>query len=76
MNDHTYAGSTYEEVPYDPEFQPFTVVWRINIEASSAKQAAEEALKIQRDSASIATVFSVTDYSGKTIDIDLLKHDA
>jgi hypothetical protein len=38
----------------------YRVVWEIDIEAESHREAAEEALAIQRDPQSIATVFSVT----------------
>ena len=37
----------------------FLVRWEINIEADSPREAAENALEIQRDSSSIATVFNV-----------------
>jgi hypothetical protein len=37
----------------------FRVSWVIDIEADSAEAAAREALRIQRDPASIATVFTV-----------------
>jgi hypothetical protein len=37
----------------------FLVRWEINIEADSPREAAENALEIQRDPSSIATVFSV-----------------
>lgn len=56
----------------------YNVRWEIEIYADSAKQAAKEALKIQRDPKSIALVFEVgaVDSLGvkqrKTI--DLLKH--
>ena len=37
----------------------FQVVWIIDIEADSAKEAAQRALEIQRDPESTATFFSV-----------------
>ena len=37
----------------------FRVVWEIDIDAKSALAAAQEALRIQRDPESTATVFSV-----------------
>lgn len=37
----------------------YLVAWYIDIEADSPKEAAEEALRIQRDPSSIATVFDV-----------------
>lgn len=37
----------------------YRVIWKIDIEADSALKAAQEALEIQRDKDSIATVFKV-----------------
>ena len=37
----------------------YRVTWEIDVDASSAKKAAEDALKIQRDPESTATVFMV-----------------
>jgi hypothetical protein len=59
----------------------YRVKWEIDIEAASAKKAAEEALKIQRDPESIATVFMVGKRTNSFIDpkglvykrIDLIK---
>ncbi len=51
----------------------YEVVWKIQLTANSAKQAAEEALKIHRDSGSTATVFEVTPKGGKKVLIDLDK---
>lgn len=51
----------------------YFVIWKMDIDAESAKDAALEALKIQRDPASIATVFNVVDaFTGKryTYDVD------
>lgn len=39
----------------------YRVIWAIDIEASSATEAAEQALAIQRNRDSIATVFDVFD---------------
>ncbi len=50
----------------------FRVVWEIDIEAATPKQAAERAFAIQRDPESMATVFAMTDPSGVTTEIDLL----
>jgi len=46
--------------------------WEIDIHAETAREAAEEALKIQRDPGSTATVFEVIDTeTGDTTTIDL-----
>lgn len=48
------------------------VTWKIDIEeAETPRDAAREALKIQRDPQSTATVFEVTDESGIETQIDL-----
>ena len=39
----------------------YRVTWEIDLDAASPRAAAEKALEIQRDSESIATVFSVRD---------------
>jgi len=52
----------------------YRVVWAIDIEADSPKEAAREALRIQRDRESIATVFVVDEhgsYGSKSETIDL-----
>lgn len=62
-----------------PEFK---VSWHIDVEAEDERAAAEEALKIQRDPTSIATIFAVRRYKprlknrvlrreGRPIQIDL-----
>jgi len=51
--------------------QNFRVVWEIDIEEESARDAAEEALKIQRDPESDATVFDVWSERGEHCAIDL-----
>jgi hypothetical protein len=45
--------------------QEFRVTWEIDILASSHKQAALQALKIQRDPESTETVFKVAKWSGR-----------
>ena len=51
----------------------YLVTWEINISAKSAREAAEQALKIQRDPNSTATIFQVwaedTDMEPDTIDL-------
>lgn len=49
----------------------YKVVWEIDIEASSPREAARKALKIQRSRASIATVFKVKERIGYEETIDL-----
>jgi len=49
----------------------YLVIWEINIEADSSIEAAKEALKIQRDPYSTATVFKVKEESTE-YEIDLL----
>jgi hypothetical protein len=43
----------------------FRVVWQIDIDAKSPRAAAQEALRIQRDPESVATVFSVRETNSK-----------
>ena len=52
---------------------PYRVKWEIDIEADSPRQAAIEALKIQRDPNSLATVFEV---NGERIDLSEKKEAA
>ncbi|MBD3262045.1 MAG: hypothetical protein GF334_10345 [Candidatus Altiarchaeales archaeon] len=51
----------------------YRIVWEINIEADNPREAAEEALRIQRDPESCATVFEVreegTEEDGVHIDL-------
>lgn len=47
------------------------VTWTIDVDPRTAREAARKALEIQRNPASIATVFDVTD-KGKTVRVDLL----
>ena len=49
----------------------YRVVWEIDIEAVSALLAAQQALRIQRDPQSSATVFDVTGPDGHTKTVDL-----
>jgi len=52
----------------------YRVMWEIDIDADTAKDAAKMALKIQRDCKSIATVFDVKNYvTDKIKRIDLNK---
>ncbi len=49
----------------------FLVKWDINLEADTAEDAARQALEIQRDPESIATVFNVKDTkTGRVVVID------
>jgi len=52
----------------------FYIVWTINVSAESPKEAAKEALRIQRDVNSIATVFDVFN-EGKMTHIDLINEE-
>jgi len=49
----------------------YRVKWEIDIEADSQEEAVKEALKIQRDTNSIATVFEVTSINNDRKVIDL-----
>ncbi len=49
----------------------YIVTWRIEIDATTPRDAAKQALEIQRDPFSSATVFDVTDEDGKNINVDL-----
>lgn len=53
----------------------YRVVWEIDIEANSAKEAARIARNIQLNNASIATVFYVYENSGEREDVDLLRDE-
>jgi hypothetical protein len=50
----------------------YTVVWKIDIEANSPREAAELALKIQRDKKSTATVFDVAEFEGSDDDYEMI----
>lgn len=50
----------------------YHVLWEIDVDAKTARGAAEEALRIMQDPCSTATVFSVTEEdSDLTEDVDL-----
>jgi len=50
----------------------FRVMWGLEIDAPSPAHAADEALKIQRDPESIATVFAIEDLeTGQQYMVDL-----
>jgi hypothetical protein len=54
----------------------YEVVWRIDVDGKSVKQAAQEALRVQRDVGSTAVVFEVTAKGrkpAKTVLVDLDK---
>lgn len=53
----------------------YFIVWEINIDAESPEAAARQALAIQRDPDSIATVFSVIGEDGEPHHIDLAELD-
>ncbi len=53
--------------------QHYLVNWPIDIWAETPEEAARQALKIQSDPKSIATVFDVKDDSGTETTIDLAK---
>jgi hypothetical protein len=53
----------------------YQIDWRINLDAEDTQEAARKALQIQRDPESIATVFLVTDLSGRSEVVDLLEAD-
>jgi spore germination protein YaaH len=53
------------------EEQTYHVMWEIDIDAVSPQEASRQALKIQRDRKSTATVFIVTDSKGNKIVTDL-----
>ena len=54
-----------------PEFKDYLVIWEIDLKAESPREAAQQALEIQRDPESIATVFTVIseDFRAKKIDL-------
>lgn len=49
----------------------YKVTWTIDLDADSPREAAKEALAIQRDVFLDAVYFEVTDPDGKTVGIDL-----
>ena len=56
-----------------PELRYYRVIWEIDIVAKSPRHAAEQALQVQRDICSRATVFEVrvSDSDVQTIDLDV-----
>ena len=48
----------------------YTVIWTIDLEATSPEVAAELAKEIQQDPDSTATVFEVMDEAGGTVTVD------
>lgn len=53
----------------------FLVEWTIEIHADTPREAAKEALKIQRDPESIAVYFKVFDPDGDETHVDLLDEE-
>ena len=51
----------------------YSIKWKIEIDAKTPEDAARKALEIQRDPASIATVFDVHDEDGNCTRVDLLE---
>jgi len=49
----------------------YLVTWEIDISAMTPREAAWEALDIQRDAGSFANVFTVKTKRGKPVEIDL-----
>lgn len=52
----------------------YLVSWHIEVDAETPLEAAQAALKIQRDPKSEATVFDIEDELSETIQIDLLDY--
>lgn len=50
----------------------YLVTWKIEIDAKNAKDAAKQALTIQRDCDSTATIFDVREPNGNNVTFDLL----
>lgn len=49
----------------------YWITWEIEVDADTPREAAQEALDVQRDEFSTATVFLVTDANGNKEYIDL-----
>jgi hypothetical protein len=49
----------------------YHVIWEIDLDSETPKEAAERALEIHRDPESIATVFHVRDEYGNFTKVDL-----
>lgn len=58
------------------EEKEYRVIWEIDIVASSPREAAKQALEIQRDPESLATVFDILDEDGDSHRVDLLEEPA
>ena len=52
------------------------VAWEVDVDAEDPREAAEKALRMQRNPESTATVFDVTDERGRTIHVDLMEPEA
>ena len=50
----------------------YKVTWTIDLDAESFEDAARQALEVQRDPASIATCFTITDENDTRRNIDLV----
>ncbi len=53
----------------------YHVIWEIDLDATTPKEAAERALEIHRDPDSTATVFNVCDEYGNLTEVDLLDEE-
>lgn len=53
----------------------FVVVWKMAIEATDHVAAAKEALRVQRDPESIATVYQVKGSDADSVTVDLMDHE-
>lgn len=51
----------------------YNIKWEIEIDAKTPEEAARKALEIQRDPASLATVFDIYDEEGNHTRVDLLE---
>ena len=55
------------------KLKPFKIYWEIDLDATDARDAAQQALAIQRDAGSEAIFFTVKDEeTGNKTDVDLL----
>ena len=55
-----------------PTYREYIVTWKIELSALSPKDAAELALKTQRDPDSLATVFEVQEASDESGQVDVI----
>ncbi len=68
---------TLEGERMSKEYKQYNVVWEIVVWAHSMREAAENALEIQRDVDSTASVFEVCKDGGEPETVDLeVEHDA